>query len=176
MTIDARASTLLLIDFQAKLMPAIDNGSAVIANARRLVEAAAMLGVPTLFTEQNPKGLGPTAPELAPDPSLVVHKMTFDACREPGFLPRLPEGRSLVVAGCEAHVCVLQTVLQLIENGRQVFFVCDAIGSRRPESKEIAIRRMECHGADPVTTEMVLFEWLETAQNPRFREVAALIK
>ena len=176
LTIDRRTSTLLLIDFQAKLMPAIDQGAAVIANARRLIDAAGMLGVPTLFTEQNAKGLGPTVPELAPDPSLIVHKMTFDACGEPSFLPRLPDGRSLVVAGSEAHVCVLQTVLRLIENRRQVFVVCDAIGSRRPESKEIAIRRMECHGADPVTTEMVLFEWLETAQHPRFREVAALIR
>ena len=176
LTIDARASALLMIDFQAKLMPAIDRGEAVIANARRLSGAAAILGVPALFTEQNAKGLGPTVAELAPDASLVVHKMAFDACREPDFLPRLGEGRSLVVAGCEAHVCVLQTVLRLIEIGRRVFVVCDAIGSRRPESKETAIRRMEHHGAETVTAEMVVFEWLETAQHPRFREVAALIR
>jgi len=176
LTIDVRASTLLLIDFQARLTPAIEDAATAIINARRLVEAAAILGVPTLFTEQNAKGLGPTVTELAPDPSLIVDKMAFDACQAPDFLPRLTEGHSIVVGGCEAHVCVLQTVLSLIEAGRNVFVVRDAIGSRRTESKETAIRRMECHGADVVTTEMVVFEWLKTAENPRFRETAALIK
>ncbi len=176
MTIDVRTSTLLLIDFQAKLMPAIHEGATAVANARRLVDAAAMLDVPTLFTEQNPKGLGSTVTELAPDPSLIVNKMTFDACGELSFLPRLGEGRAIVVAGCEAHVCVLQTVLTLLETGRQVFVVRDAIGSRRTESKETAVSRMERHGADIVTTEMVMFEWLKTAEHPRFREAAALIR
>jgi nicotinamidase-related amidase len=176
LTIDVRASTLLLIDFQAKLMRAIDDAAAAITNARRLIDAAAILGVPTLFTEQNAKGLGPTVTELAPPPSLIAHKMTFDACGEPGFLPRLAEGHAIVVGGCEAHVCVLQTVLSLIEAGRQVYVVQDAIGSRRAESKEAAVRRMERHGVDAVTTEMVLFEWLQTAKHPQFREMAALIR
>jgi nicotinamidase-related amidase len=176
LTVDAGASTLLLIDFQAKLMPAIDNAAAAIANSRRLLKIAAMLGVPTLFTEQNPKGLGPTVVELSANPSLVIHKMAFNACEAPELLSRLGEWRSIVVAGCEAHVCVLQTVLALIEAGRQAFVVRDAIGSRRAESKETAIRRMERHGAEIVTTEMVVFEWLKTAEHPRFREAAALIK
>jgi nicotinamidase-related amidase len=176
LTIDVQASTLLLIDFQAKLMRAIDDAATVIANARRLTGAAAILGVPALFTEQNVKGLGPTVAELAPDPSAIAHKMTFDACGEPGFLPRLAEGHAVVVAGCEAHVCVLQTVLSLIETGRKVFVVRDAVGSRRAESKETAIRRMEHHGAEVVTAEMVVFEWLKTAEHPRFRETVALIK
>ncbi len=176
LTIDAEASTLLMIDFQAKLMRAIDDAPAAIANARRLIDAAAILGVPALFTEQNPKGLGPTVPELASDPSRIVSKMTFDACGDLSFLPRLGAGHFIVVTGCEAHVCVLQTVLSLLETGRRVFVVRDAIGSRRAESKETAIRRMEQHGADIVTVEMVVFEWLKTAEHPRFREVAALIK
>jgi nicotinamidase-related amidase len=173
---DAGTSTLLLIDFQAKLMPAIEDAASAIANARRLAEAAAMLGVPALYTEQYAKGLGPTVPELAPGPSPVVHKMTFDACLAPGLLPRLAEGRAAIVAGCEAHICVLQTVLGLIETGRRVFVVRDAIGSRRTESKETAIRRMERHGAEIVTTEMVVFEWLKTAAHPKFRDASALIR
>ena len=176
LTIDAAASALLLIDFQVKLMPVIDQAATTIANARRLLDAASILGVPTVFTEQNAKRLGPTVPELAPAPSLIVHKMAFDACRKPDLLPRLTEGHSLVVAGWEGHICVLQTVLGLLEMGRQVFVVRDAIGSRRAESKETALRRMECHGAGVVTTEMAIFEWLETAEHPRFREMAALIK
>jgi nicotinamidase-related amidase len=82
----------------------------------------------------------------------------------------------VVVAGCEAHVCVLQTVLGLIDSGRRVFVVQDAIGSRRAENKEAAVRRMERHGAEIVTTEMVVFEWLGSAEHPRFREAVALIK
>ena len=174
LTIDVSASTLLMIDFQSKLMPAIDDAPAAIANARHLIDAAAILGVPTLFTEQNAKRLGPTVSDLAPDPSLIVHKMTFDAA--PDCLPRLPKGHAVVMTGWEAHVCVLQTALGLIETGRQVFVVRDAIGSRRAESKETALKRMERHGADIVTAEMVLFEWLKTAGHPRFRDVAALIK
>lgn len=173
---DAQSSTLLVVDFQAKLMPAIDRGADAIANARRLIDAAALLRVPTLFTEQNAKGLGPTVRELVPDPFVLAHKMRFDACREPDFLQRLAANHALVVAGCEAHVCVLQTVLGLIDNGRRVFLVRDALGSRRAESKETAILRMQRHGAEVVTTEMVVFEWLQTAEHPRFREAIALIK
>jgi nicotinamidase-related amidase len=173
---DAQSSTLLVVDFQAKLMPAIHQGADAVANTRRLIDAAALLDVPTLFTEQNAKGLGPTVRELVRAPSALAHKMTFDACREPNFLQRLAENHAIVVAGCEAHVCVLQTVLGLIRHGRRVFLVRDALGSRRPESKETAIRRMERHGAEVVTTEMVVFEWLQTAEHPRFREAIALIK
>ncbi len=174
--IDVDNSMLLVIDFQARLMTAIDEGAGTIANARRLVEAAALFGVPALFTEQNPGRLGPTVTELRPDEQHLFAKMTFDAGRAPGFHDRLAEGRALIVAGCEAHVCVLQTALGLIEAGRRVFVVRDAVGSRRPESKEAALRRMERNGAEIVTTEMVVFEWLGSADSPRFREAVALIK
>jgi len=174
--LDVRNSTLVVIDMQARLMPAIDEGAESIANARRLVTAAALLGVPALFAEQNPKGLGQTVSELAADESRVLAKMEFDACRAPGFCERLPEERAAVIAGAEAHVCVLQTALGLIERGRRVFIVRDAIGSRRPESKDAALRRMEENGVEIVTTEMVVFEWLGDASNPRFREAVALIK
>ena len=176
-TIDPETSVLLVIDFQARLMPAIEDGSAAVANARRLIDAAAMLGIPVLFTEQNVGGLGPTVGELSAGAAgTVAHKMTFDACRADGFSAMLPDGADVAVAGCEAHVCVLQTVLGLLDAGRRVFVVRDAIGSRRAESKETAIRRMERHGAEIVTTEMVVFEWLGTAHHPRFRDAVALIK
>lgn len=135
-------------------MPSIEDGPAAIANARRLLDAATPLDVPVLFAEQNPAGLGPTVPELAA-PDLTAHKMMFDAVRAPGFPERLPAERALVVAVCEAHVCVLQTVLGLLEQGRQVFVVRDALGTRRAENKETALRRMERHSAEIVTTEMV---------------------
>lgn len=170
-------STLLLIDFQAKLMAAIEGAAATIANAGRLLDAARMLGVPFFFTEQNVNGLGGTVPELTSRANgPVVHKMTFDACRAGVLTAMAAERSDIVVAGCEAHVCVLQTVISLLEAGRHVYVVRDAIGSRRADSKEVAIRRLERGGADIVTTEMVVFEWLATAEHPRFREAAALIR
>ncbi|MCE4225163.1 isochorismatase family protein [Methylobacterium sp. C25] len=175
LTLDRERSTLLVIDFQARLMPHIEDGEAAIANARRLLDAAALMDVPILFTEQNRAGLGATVPELDAT-GATAHKMTFDAVRSSGFLDRLPGDRAVVVAGCEAHVCVLQTVLGLLEAGRQVYVVRDALGARRAESKEAALRRMERHGAEIVTTEMVAFEWLATCKHPQFREIVALIK
>lgn len=174
--VDPRTSMVLVIDLQARLMPAIDGAASVVANARRLVDTARLIDVPALFTEQNPRGLGPTIAELAPDPSIIVQKMTFDACRSPEFLLRVPAGLAMIIAGCEAHVCVLQTALGLIDRGRRVFVVRDAIGSRRAESKEAAIARMARHGVEIITAEMAVFEWLGTADHPQFREASALIK
>lgn len=174
--INRETSSLLIIDFQSRLMPAIEDGGRVIGNARRLVDAAEMLQVPVVLTEQNAGGLGGTVPELHSDTARLIHKMTFDACRMPGFLDALPDRPDLIVTGCETHVCVLQTVLGLLAAGRRVYAVRDAMGSRRAESKETALRRMERHGAEIVTTEMVVFEWLGTAEDPRLRKIIDLIK
>lgn len=174
--IAADRSVLLVIDFQARLMPAIAAGEAVVANARRLIDGAGLFHIPLVITEQNAAGLGGTVPELRRESARLAHKMTFDACRMPDFLPALPERAELVVAGCETHVCVLQTVLGLRDAGRRVYAVRDAMGSRRAENKEAALRRMERHGAELVTTEMVLFEWLGTAEDPRLRQVLDLVR
>ena len=177
LTVNRETSLLLVIDFQTRLMPAIEDGAAAVANTSRLLRAAEMFEVPVLFTEHNAAGLGSTVPDLAPlADGRVAHKMAFDACRTPGFLDRLGGRRAIVVAGCETHVCVLQSVLGLIEAGRRVYLVRDAVGSRRAESKETAIRRMEHFGAEIVTTEMVVFEWLGSGEHPRLRDALALIK
>lgn len=176
-TIDPTRSTLLIIDFQKRLMQAIDRGDAAVVNAKRLLDAAALLEIPVVVTEQNPKGLGATLDELAISGQPVIVKMEFDASQAAGFFDGLPEDRpDLVVAGCEAHVCVLQTVLGLLDRGRRVYVARDALGSRTAENKEAAIARMERHGAEIVTAEMIVFEWLQTAAHPRFRETAALIR
>ena len=172
----ARSTILLLIDFQARLMPAIDDAGTVVANAHRLQQGASLLGIPFFLTEQNPKGLGSTVPELAAPADRTISKMTFDACRATGLLDRLPDKQAVLVAGCEAHVCVLQTVFGLLAAGRRVFVAVDAVGSRRPESKAAAIDRMAAAGAGMVTSEMALFEWLESAEHPRFKDVIALVK
>lgn len=157
-------------------MPAIHDADAVAANAGRLLAAAQALSVPVLHTEQNPKGLGPTVPELVPAAGAALAKMTFDAGRDPEVAEALPADGAIVVAGCEAHVCVLQTVLGLLDRGRPVYVVADAVGSRAPANKEAALRRLDRRGAEIVTTEMVIFEWLETAEDPQFRSVMGLIR
>lgn len=176
LTLYSTTSELLVIDFQARLMPAIADAATVLLNASRLATAARRLGVPMLFTEQNPRGLGATVPELAAPVGEVIGKMTFDALRTSGVVERLSTDRAVVVVGCEAHVCVLQTVLGLLERGRRVFVVADAVGSRSHSNHSAAIARMQRHGAEIVTTEMVLFEWLGTSEHPAFREIVALIK
>ena len=172
--IDAARSLLVLVDIQARLVPAIADAEAMIANARRLKDAAGILGVPVLLTEQNPDALGTTVRELAGGETIA--KMEFDVTRREGFLAHVPDGAEVILAGCEAHICVLQTAFGLMAAGHPVRIVRDAVGSRRTENREAALARLAAHGADIVTTEMVVFEWIGTAAHPRFREVVRLIK
>ena len=177
MLLTAESAAVLLIDLQERLMPAIYDGETVVARAVRLAEAARLLEVPVCATEQYPAGLGPTVPPLAAYPRAVLAKTSFSAVADPGFSALLPAGTSeIVVAGCEAHVCVLQTVLGLLEPGRRVLLAADAVGSRDPADRTAAIDRARQHGAEIVTSEMVLFEWLRDAQHPKFREVQNLLK
>lgn len=178
MTFAPETSVLLLIDFQARLMPAICDAEAAIANARRLAAAARLLDVPVRATEQNPDGLGHGVDELMQLTEASLSKRYFDATREAAWDGFLPANRPhVVVAGCETHVCVLQTVLGMLDKKTlQVRLVRDAVGSRRPESREAALHRAERHGAELVTTEMVIFEWLATCDHRHFREALALVK
>jgi nicotinamidase-related amidase len=175
-TIDPKRSLLLVVDFQSRLMPAIHDGETAVRNANRLIEAAKLFGIPRLFTEQNAKGLGPTVANVPVEKDRLIHKRFFDACREDDFLARVPADAHIVVAGCESHVCVQHTVLGLLQASRKTYVARDALGSRHPEDKETAVRRMERHGAEIVTTEMVVFEWLQTADNAHFRAAITLIK
>jgi nicotinamidase-related amidase len=173
----AETAVVLLIDLQERLVPALHDGETVVARAARLAEAARLLEVPIRATEQYPAGLGRTVSALADYPQAVLTKTTFSAVADPGFHALLPAGVSeIVVAGCEAHVCVLQTVLGLLPSGHRVLLVADAVGSRDPADRTAAIDRARQHGAEIVTSEMVLFEWLRDAQHPKFREVQKLLK
>ena len=177
MLLTAETAVVLLIDLQERLVPAIHDGETMVARAARLAEAARLLDVPIRATEQYPAGLGSTVPALADYPQSVLAKTTFSAVADPGFAELLPAGVSeIIVAGCEAHVCVLQTVLGLLPRGRRVLMVADAVGSRDPADRAAAIDRARQHGAEIVTSEMVLFEWLRDARHPKFREVQKLLK
>ncbi|MER5389338.1 isochorismatase family protein [Saccharopolyspora sp. NPDC002686] len=164
------SSVLLVVDLQERLMPAIAGARAVLDNNVRLVRAATRLGIDVRATEQNPEGLGATVGEIGDLlPRSAEPKTTFAAGIDPG-------PGTIVVTGCEAHVCVLQTVLALRAGGRDVAVVADAVGSRTESNRERGLDRMRAHGVDVVTTEMVVFEWLHDSENPAFREVQKLIK
>ena len=183
MLLDRDQSTLLVVDIQEKLAPHVEGADSVVANAARLIEGAARLAVPVLATEQYPAGLGRTVPSLAAriPPGSIVEKTSFAAGREPQFRRRLNEldrrhRRLFVVLGMEAHVCVLQTALSLRELDLGVAVVADAIGSRRTDDRDVALRRLERNGVELMTTEMVLFEWLRAGPSEEFRELLPLIR
>lgn len=170
---------LVLVDFQARLMPAIHDAAAVTVRAIALAKAARAFGIPVVGTEENPLSLGQNVAEIRSLCASTVSKMNFDACAD-GLLDSLlaeGEGRSdVVVAGCEAHVCLLQTALGLLRSGRRVWVVENACGSRRPADHAAAMRRLAVAGATIVTHEMVLFEWLGGCRHPEFKSVLRLVK
>lgn len=169
-------SRLAIIDVQDRLLAAIDEADHVMANCAKLVQAARRLGVPVAATEQNPAGIGPTTPPLAALIPLRFGKVHFSAARQPDFLAWAAGGGTVVLAGTEAHVCVLQTALGLKALGLRVAVVMDAAGSRQEASRQAAFDRLRAHGVELVTVEMVLFEWLERYDRPEFREILRLIK
>ena len=202
MLLDATESQLVLVDYQERLMPAIFEGPAVLANARRLAQVARLLQVPVWGTEQNPSRLGPNDAELRALCQRTLAKMQFGAAEEglvewlrPAPKPQggnarsLPrhlqkpreqqsahERASIVIAGCEAHVCLLQTALQLIEDEFEVWVVTDACSSRTERNRDAAFDRLAGSGAELVTTEMVAFEWLRSCEHPAFKDMLAFVK
>lgn len=180
MLIERDRSCLLVIDVQEKLAPAVAEPAAVIRNIAMLMRAAARLGVPVVVSEQYPQGLGPTIAELrtlAPE-SVPVPKLNFSCAADPVIQRRLRDTqRSLIViAGMEAHVCVLQSALGFRGAGHETVVVADAVASRAPANREAALQRLRENGVEVVTTEMVVFEWLGQAGTPEFKELSRLIK
>ena len=176
MLLPASDSTLLIVDMQGRLMPVIHDGDAVLAANVKLAQAARLLEVPVVATEHHSKMLGVTAAPLAELVQSTFQKMHFVGARA-GLRGWLPAARKTVlVTGCEAHICVLQTVIGLTEMGYRAVLVSDAAGSRKPSDHHAALRRARAHGADIVTTEMAIFEWMETCEHPRFRDVLRLVK
>lgn len=200
MLLDADECQLVLVDYQARLMPVIHDNTQVLAHAMRLAKIAQLLEVPVWGTEQNPQRLGENPPELRALCRRTLAKMHFSAVadgladwlRPPAkpaggnarSLPRhlqkpaqtAPERGSIVLAGCEAHVCLMQTALELLEEEFEVWVVTDACSSRTERNRDAAFDRLAGAGAELVTTEMVAFEWLRTADHPAFREVLGLVK
>ena len=200
MLLDAAQSQLVLVDYQTNLMPDIFEGPLVVGNAVRLGQLARLMEVPVWGTEENPAKLGVNVAEVRALCAQTLSKMHFSAVEEglgewlrptpkvlPGnarSLPRhlqkpvtvAPERNSVVIAGCEAHVCLLQTTLDLLEDEFDVWVVTDACSSRTERNRDAAFDRLAGAGAELVTTEMVAFEWLRSAEHPAFKAALALIK
>lgn len=176
MLMDANQAVLVIVDLQGRLMPAIQDAGTVLAQNLRLARIAQLLEIPVLGTEQNRQGLGPNVEEIAALCQQTLHKTHFGACFD-GLQAILPPGRKqIVVTGCEAHVCMLQTAVGLLELGYDVIIAIDAVGSRQAASRNAALQRLDRLGAQLLTVEMLAFEWLRDCKHPRFREVLALIK
>lgn len=200
MLLEVEASQLVLVDYQIKLMPAMKDAQAVWQRAEMLAKTAKLLQVPIWATEQNPSGLGETSPEIRQHCNRVLSKMAFSAVEE-GLgewlsppAPAVPKGNarslprhlqkpvepevgpSVVIAGCEAHVCLLQTALDLLEDEFEVWVVTDACASRSDRDRDAAFDRLAGAGAELLTTEMVIFEWLRSAENPDFKAVQSWVK
>ncbi len=171
---------LVVVDIQERLLPAIFERERVVQNTVRLIQGATILRVPVFATEQYRKGLGATVPEVAAAiPTFApLEKVTFSACGAAGFIPALEQKKvaDAIVCGIEAHVCVSQTCLDLMDKGFRVFVVADAVSSRTPQNCRIGLDRMRAAGAVIVSTEMVLFELLEQAGTAEFKQILALVK
>lgn len=171
-------TALLVVDLQEKLLPKIINADDVARNATFMVQAAKTLGVPVLATEQYPKGLGSTVEPLRGLIEKVWEKQSFSAVREGGVLDFLKSDARIkvVLVGIEAHICVMQTVLDLLNQGFHVFICVDAVSSRYAIDVKIALKRMQQAGAVLVTSETCVYELLETAANPVFKEISAMVQ
>jgi nicotinamidase-related amidase len=205
MLLEADDSQLILVDYQVRLMPSIFEGAQVLANARRLGQMARLMRVPVWGTEQSPDKLGENAAEVRELCARTLAKTHFSACADglgewlrpaastarptpqgnarslPKHLQKAapaaePERNTLVIAGCEAHVCLLQTALDLIDEEFDVWVVTDACSSRTERNRDAAFDRLAGAGAELVTTEMVAFEWMRAVEHPVFRQVQALIR
>jgi nicotinamidase-related amidase len=171
---------LVVVDVQQRLLPAIFEKERVLQNVLRLIQGAAILKVPVFATEQYRKGLGPTVPEVAAAiPGFApMEKLAFSACGAAGFVTALKKRKvsEAILCGIEAHVCVTQTCLDLLQERARVFVVADAVSSRTPENYRSGLDRMRAAGAVIVSTEMALFELLERAGTEEFKQVLALVK
>jgi nicotinamidase-related amidase len=171
-------TALLVIDVQEKLVPAIAGADRVVWNVRRLIDGAKILDLAVAATEQYPRGLGRTVPELADRLGEIPSKLTFSCGGCPQIFETL-EGRGihkLLVCGMETHVCVQQTVLDLLAGAWQVYVAVDAVGSRYEVDYRTALGRMDSSGATLTTTEAALFEWCRVAGTPEFREISRLVR
>ncbi len=173
-------SVLVVIDIQGKLAQLMHQKDFVYQNVNRLIEGAKVLGIPIIWTEQYPEGLGGTIPEIATtlESFKPISKITFSCCQNDEFLTALKATRrkQILITGIETHICVYQTTIELLEAGYEVEVVADAVSSRTPENKEIGLEKMKTAGAGITGTETALYELLKVAKGPEFKQILKFVK
>lgn len=179
--LEAESTQLLIIDIQGKLADIVVDAEKLIRNTEILIKATRLLDIPAVWVEQNPDGLGRTHEKLKSlleEQNVMLPKHTFSALKNDEIRKALSDNgrKQVLVCGVEAHVCVYQTVMDLLSGGYEVHLVTDAVSSREAFSREAGIRKMAAFGAIPCTTEMALFELMKSHQHPKFRDVLKLIK
>jgi nicotinamidase-related amidase len=178
--LNAENSVLVLIDFQERLFPAMSDKEKLLNSVVKLIKGIKALEVPIILTEQYPKGLGPTIPEikeLLPDIK-PIEKVCFSCADEPTFGEALGalKRRQVLIAGIEAHICVYQTAMALSQAGYEVQVVADGVSSRDPENKQVTLNKMGAAGISATTTEMALFELLKVAKGDKFKLISNIVK
>lgn len=170
--------SLIVIDIQEKLVNAVSEGEICVKNAAKLVKAANILNIPTVITEQYPKGLGKTVEEIETKQQTVFEKSAFSALYHSEIKEYIKslDKKQMIICGIEAHICVLQTAEDLINNGYEVFMINDASSSRSEINYNSAIEYAKQIGIKVISTEIALFQLLKTSKHPNFKEVQALIK
>lgn len=184
MLINADDTAVVVIDMQEKLLPVIEDGPALIDSVARFLQGARLLSIPVYCTEQYPEGLGKTIGTLdfgtteASDQPCVFEKKMFSFRESTELMTELKRCKAynLVIVGIEAHICVLQSALDAVAQGFNVFVCTDAIGSRREHDRSVALRRLEASGVTLTTVETALFELCETANHPQFKSISKLVK
>ncbi|MCD8330483.1 MAG: isochorismatase family protein [Lachnospiraceae bacterium] len=171
----------VMIDMQERLLPAMERQAEVREKTEMLLRGLQILEIPVTVTQQYTRGLGPTEERLreAAGTEAYVEKLSFSCFLEPAFREALeahPGRKAVLLFGVETHVCVLQTVLDLLASGRDVFVVCDCVDSRCRSDREVALRRMEAAGTVLTTAESALFELLGRAGSDTFRSISKLVK
>lgn len=177
--LNRQTSRLVLVDLQERLLAAMPNAAEVVAAAKLLANAAQLFGVPIIVTEHYPRGLGPTTAELQPFAADVRTKVRFSAAECLAFPAASDPGvdrDQMVLAGLEGHICLSQTAFDLLSLGYRVTVVADAVTSQRLTDRDIALARLRDAGVNVTTAESVVFEWCETAADPQFKALSALVK
>ena len=179
--LDRSKTAVVAIDFQDRLLPAMNSEEQVISETIKLIKGVEMLGVPHVFTQQYTKGLGETNSEIKGAVSgefSHVEKTSFSAYGTPEFVEKIErlDRRQIVLCGVETHVCVMQTALDLLEAGYEVYLVTDCVSSRKESDEIISLERMKEAGAIITTSETVLFEMLRGAKEEGFKEISNLVK
>ena len=171
---------LLLVDIQGNLAHSMHGKELLFKNLQKLIKGIQVLGIPILWTEQNPQGLGPTIPEIADLLSNIqpISKMSFSCCQNDRFVQALKalNRKQVLIAGIEAHVCVYQTAVDLVDLGYEVQVVTDSVSSRKIEDKEIGLQKMRDSGVSLTSVETALFELLKVAEGEQFREILKIVK